>query len=214
MTQTEVAKILTIGHSTFSYDEFVARLRGANVTAIADVRSSPFSRRFPWFSRDELKVKLSGDRVAYSFLGKELGGRPTGNQFFQRGVADYEAMAGTPAFRAGLDRVMEGARKYRVALMCSERHPLDCHRCLLVGRALAARGAAVEHVMPDGEVATQADIENSLLQMAANEHDDLFAPREERLDAAYRDRARKVAYVLPAPAAAAPAPKARVDARA
>ena len=196
MTKADTATILTIGHSTSTYEEFLARLRAFGVTAIADVRTSPFSGRFQWFNKDALKARLKQDGIAYSFLGKELGGRPSGTAFFRKGVADYEAMATVPAFHAGLDRVAEGSRKYCVALMCSERHPLDCHRCLLVGRALAERAIGVEHVLPDGSISTQANIEERLLQMAASDHEDLFAPRADRLAAAYRDRARKVAYTL------------------
>ena len=106
-------------------------------------------------------------------------------------------MASTEEFERGVDRVLGGAGKYRLALMCSERHPLDCHRCLLVGRALSRRCVAVEHILSDGSIATQSDIEDSLLKMAATDHEDLFAPREERLNVAYRDRARRVAYAEP-----------------
>jgi len=198
MSQSSSPTVLTVGHSTHSYEHFLGLLRQARVTAVADVRSSPFSRRFPHFSRDELKASLRRDGIAYSFLGKELGGRPNESRLFRNGVADYEAMATTKEFERGVDRVLEGAGKYRLVLMCSERHPLDCHRCLLVGRALSRRCVAVEHILPDGSVATQSDIEDSLLKLAASDHEDLFAPRDERLDAAYRERARKVAYVEPA----------------
>jgi hypothetical protein len=105
------------------------------------VRSSPYSRHFPHSNIDELRVELRADRISYVFLGKQLGGRPNERRFFCGGVADYEKMALAPEFNKGLDRVIEGAKKYRIALMCSEREPLDCHRCLLVGRALADLGA-------------------------------------------------------------------------
>ena len=108
--------------------------------AVADVRSSPYSRHSPHFSRDELRAELRSEGISYVFLGNELGGRPKDRRFYCEGVADYEKMAQTPEFKTGLDRVIEGARKYRIALMCSEHDPLDCHRCLLVGRALAQRG--------------------------------------------------------------------------
>ena len=166
----------------------------AGVTAVADVRTAPYSRHFPQFNSDALKGELGLDGIAYSFLGKELGGRPKGRQFYCDGVADYEKMAGTEEFRQGLDRVVEGAKKYRIALMCSEHDPLDCHRCLLVGRALAKRGVAVKHILPNGGIMEHAQIEDHLLKMSGRETDDMFAPREERLAAAYRERARKVAF--------------------
>jgi uncharacterized protein (DUF488 family) len=195
----ETIDVLTIGHSTHSWERFVALLRSAKVTAIADVRTSPYSRLYPHFNRDELCEELRSDRISYVFLGKELGGRPSERRFYCDGMADYEKMAQAPEFSKGLDRVLAGAKKYRIALMCSERDPLDCHRCLLVGRALAQRGVRVSHILDDGRVASHAEIEDRLLELSGRSTDDFFAPRAERLAAAYRDRARKVAFTEPQP---------------
>jgi uncharacterized protein (DUF488 family) len=199
MAHSEPLTVLTIGHSTHSYEHFLELLRKAEVSAIADVRTAPYSRRFPHFDRETLKDELRFDGIAYSFIGKELGGRPKGRQFYCDGVADYEKMATTEEFQKGLDRVVEGAKKFRLALMCSEHDPLDCHRCLLVGRALIGRGVAVEHILPDGGIMEHAQIEDRLLKISGCDEDDMFAPREERLAAAYRERARRVAFAEPKP---------------
>jgi uncharacterized protein (DUF488 family) len=195
----EVAAVLTIGHSTLPYERFLELLRRANVTAVADVRTAPYSRQFPQFNREILSNELRGDGIAYVFLGKELGGRPSQRQFYCDGVADYERMSGTTEFGKGLERVLDGAKKYRIALMCSERDPLDCHRCLLVGRALAHRGVRVSHILGDGQVVSHAEIEGKLLELSGRSTGDLFAPDSERLAAAYRERARKVAFNEPQP---------------
>ena len=107
-------------------------------------------------------------------------------------------MAQAPAFMAGLERVIEGAQSHRIALMCSERDPLTCHRCLLVRRALTERGARVSHVLDSGERVSHGAIEDELLARTGRAGDDLFAPRAGRLAAAYRDHARKVAFAQPA----------------
>lgn len=193
----EAAELFTIGHSTHSRERFLALLRSASVTAVADVRTSPYSRLHPHFNREELREALRLDGISYVFLGKELGGRPGERELYCEGVADYEKMAQASEFNAGIDRVIEGAGKYRIALMCAERDPLDCHRCLLVGRALARRGLRVSHILDGGEVATQDQIEDRLLALSGRNADDLFAPREERVAAAYRERARKVAFAGP-----------------
>jgi uncharacterized protein (DUF488 family) len=194
---SDANEVLTIGHSTHPWESFVALLRSARVTAVADVRSSPYSRRFPQFNRDDLSEELRLDGIAYVFLGKELGGRPSERKFYCDGAADYEKMAQTIEFGKGLDRVIEGAKKYRVALMCSERDPMDCHRCLLVSRALAQRGVRVSHILDVGKVTSHAEIEDRLLKLAGQSADDLFAPRAERLATAYREHARKVAFEEP-----------------
>jgi uncharacterized protein (DUF488 family) len=194
MEMTETVSVLTIGHSTHSWERFAALLRNAGVTAIADVRTSPYSRRCPHFNREELGEKLRLDEIFYVFLGKELGGRPSERRFYCDGVADYEKMAKATQFNKGLDRVVEGAKKYRIALMCAEHDPLDCHRCLLVGRALAERGVRVSHILSDGAIVSHAEIEGKLLEISGRSGDDFFASRAERLAAAYKDRSRKVAF--------------------
>lgn len=195
------AEVLTIGHSNHGWERFLALIRGASVTAIADVRSAPYSRHTPHFSRDALAAGLREAGMAYVFLGRELGGRPEDATLFTDGVADYERMAATAAFRRGLDRVAEGARRHRIALMCSEQDPLDCHRCLLVARRLAERGLRVGHIHADGHIEDHAAIEERLLALAGAAEADLFASREERLAGAYRARGRKVAFSEPEPAA-------------
>jgi uncharacterized protein (DUF488 family) len=185
--------VLTIGHSNHAIGRFLALLHGAGVTAVADVRSVPFSRRYPWFSAKRLPATLKDAGLAFVPLGDALGGRPSDPAFFCDGIADYEAMAATPAFRAGLDRVAEGAKHFRVCLMCAEREPLDCHRCLLVSRALAERGLAIGHILADGAIEPHTATEARLLELTG-EPSDLFVPGGERLAAAYRRRARAVAY--------------------
>jgi uncharacterized protein (DUF488 family) len=199
MTTAEPIDVLTIGHSSHPWERFVALLRSANVTAVADVRTSPFSRRHPHFNRDTLRDALRQEGISYVFLGKELGGRPADRNFYCDGVADYEKMARETEFHKGLDRVVDGARKYRITLMCSEHDPLDCHRCLLVGRALAERGVRVSHILGDGKIVGHTVIEDRLLELSGRNTDDLFALRAERLTTAYRERARKVAFAAPRP---------------
>jgi len=187
-------EILTIGHSTLPYERFLRLLREASVTAIADVRTAPYSRHFPHFNRDFLREELRQDSVAYVFLGEELGGRPKDRRFFSNGIANYEKMAETEVFARGLDRVVEGAKKYRIAMMCSEHDPLDCHRCLLVGRALHEQGVIVRHILGGGQITDHREIEARLMDMSRKSAVDLFEPPAKRLAAAYRDQAAKVAF--------------------
>jgi uncharacterized protein (DUF488 family) len=187
--------VFTIGHSTHSYEHFLSLLRASAITALADVRTTPFSRHFPHFNETTLRSDLKLDGISYVFLGKELGGRPSSRSFFCDGVADYEKMAKTEMFASGIKRVIEGAKKFRVALMCSEHDPLDCHRCLLVGRALSGEGIKLIHILGDSSLVSQEAIEEKLLNLAGRSSGDLLMTASERLSAAYRDRSLKVAYV-------------------
>jgi uncharacterized protein (DUF488 family) len=192
--------VFTVGHSTYPWEQFLALLKRWEITAIADVRSAPYSRYTPHFGRDSLSQLLRQEGIAYVFLGKELGGRPRDRALFTNRLADYEKMANVNSFRHGLQRVIDGAKRYRIAVMCSEREPLDCHRCLLIGRELMRLGVSVDHVLADGGIASHDKIEQQLLEMAELGSEDLFSPRSERLSIAYRDRARKVAFAEATPA--------------
>ena len=190
--------IFTIGHSRHPLDRFIALLEGAGATAVADVRSAPMSRFSPQFNKAALFHSLGSRGIAYLFLGKELGGRPENAALYTDGVADYDKMAATPEFRAGIDRLIEETERARVAVMCSEADPLDCHRCLLVARALAGRGVDIGHILASGDVMPHEKVEERLLDLAGLAEPGLLdASRDERLADAYRARARKAAYAQP-----------------
>ena len=191
---TSAFDLLTIGHSNHPIDQFIALVHRAGTTAIADVRSRPASGRYPWFSAKRLVETLARQGIAYELMGDALGGRPNDPSLFRDGAADYAAMAVTRAFRAGLDRVIEAAQRARLCLMCAEREPLDCHRCLLIAPALAERGLTVGHILADGTIEPHAATEERLLNIAGEPPDLLSGGRAERLHAAYRRRARAAAF--------------------
>ena len=189
---------LTIGHSNIPAERFVGMLRAAGAGAIADVRTTPFSRFCPWFSGKNLKPLLEQNGIAYLPYGAALGGRPQSAELYCDGIADYEAMARQADFQSSLDRLAADASELRgrgaVCLMCAEREPLDCHRCLLVARALKARGFSLGHILHDGTIEPHAATEQRLLKLAGGEADLFASGQQERIAAAYRRRARAVAY--------------------
>jgi uncharacterized protein (DUF488 family) len=190
-----IATVLTIGHSRHPLERFIGLLESAGATAVADVRSAPVSRFSPQFNRAALAASLAERNIAYIFLGSELGGRPARPELFSEGVADYEKMAASEEFRAGIARLTAAAARHRVAVMCAEADPLDCHRCLLVARALAARGIDIGHILASGEVMAHETVEDRLLALSGlAEPGLLHGSRAERLAEAYRTRARKAAY--------------------
>jgi uncharacterized protein (DUF488 family) len=186
--------LFSIGHSNIPAERFVALLREAGVDTIADVRSTPFSRRFPWFSGKNLAATLAQHGMTFLAYGDALGGRPRDAGLYRDGVADYEAMAQQPEFQIGLDRLLADAVRARVCLMCAEREPLDCHRCLLVARSLAERGLTIGHILHDGTVEPHAATEQRLLALTGASDDLFVTGQDERLAAAYRRRARAAAY--------------------
>jgi uncharacterized protein (DUF488 family) len=151
--------VYTIGHSNHSMEVFVGLLRQHAIDVLADVRSSPYSKYSPQFNADVLKVAVRNAGMSYVFLGAELGGRPTAAQFYDgEGHVLYWKIAETPGFRDGIDRVMKGSHSHRIALMCGEEDPADCHRRLLITRVLEQRGVCVQHIRGDGRLLSERDL--------------------------------------------------------
>ena len=188
-------QIFTIGHSTHNAETFAALLQKHQVEALADVRSSPFSRFNPQFNQEALEQLLKANGIRYVFLGKELGARSEDRSCYVRGRVQYSRLAQTALFRGGINRVLQGATKYRVALMCAEKEPLECHRTLLVAKALAAQGQRVLHIHADGHLETHEAAMERLLKMTGVPDEDMFLSKDELLAKALARQEEQVAYV-------------------
>ena len=177
--------LLTIGHSNHAYARFLEMLRGAAADAVIDVRSLPYSRRVPHFNGKTLQAALPQAGIEYHYLGQRLGGRPPEPDDIEMAAPITSAWPNSRIFCSGSKPSRHSAFRTPV-LMCAERYLLDCHRCLLVGRALAARGATLAHILADGSTASQQAIEDRLLAVTHVAEADLFATRgERRLTLAY-----------------------------
>lgn len=157
-------RLFSVGHSNHDLDRFLSLLRDAGITAIADVRSQPYSRRLPHFSRPELERALREAGIAYAFLGDTLGGRPESPSLYDAdGLVNYERVRGTAAFQQGLERLCQATEKFRVAMLCGEEDPLDCHRGLMITPALAERGVQPGHVRKEDRIESTPEMEARLL---------------------------------------------------
>lgn len=178
--------IKTIGHSNHPIERFVDLLKAGGVALLVDVRSMPYSRRFPQFGKERLAESLAAAGIGYSHEGAALGGKPEGG-------GDYDALAARPAFKDALGRLIERAEETTLCLMCAEKEPLDCHRTVLVSRRLAERGVAVDHLLADGGMRPHREVEEALL--AKNGGPDLFDDRTARLARAWQARERAMKRV-------------------
>lgn len=186
--------VFTIGHSTHTLARLLALLEQHGVTAAADVRSLPYSRMNPQFDREPLRDALRKAGLAYVYLGKELGARREEAACYDGNRVDYERVADSSLFLHGLDRVQDGCAHFRIALLCAEKEPLDCHRTQLVSRRLEERGVPVIHIHADGGLETHAEALERLLDKLGLLREDIFRTREEIAAEAYRRQGRRMAY--------------------
>ena len=152
-------QVFTIGHSNQSLEGFVALVKRYHIELLVDVRSQPYSKYASQFDAESIKAALTSQRIRYLFLGRELGGRPADLKHYDaKGYVLYGQIARSPAFLSGIAHLEKGASRYRIALMCSEENPMECHRHLLIGRVLAEKGITVSHIRGDGSLQGEAEL--------------------------------------------------------
>ncbi|WP_373529437.1 DUF488 family protein [Nostoc sp.] len=204
-------KLFTVGHSNLNIEAFITLLQKHEVTALADVRSYPYSRYLPHFNQTELNISLSDKGIRYVFLGRELGARPSDLTCYVAGKALYENIAATELFAEGIERIIKGVKTYKIALMCAEKDPITCHRTILVCQHLRSCGLEISHILQDGSLETHQHLEDRLLNLHGLNYYKVFENRqlslfdvldntnnyskEDATHEAYKKQGEKIAYV-------------------
>jgi uncharacterized protein (DUF488 family) len=191
-------ELFTIGHSNYSLDHFIELLLSHQLSTIADVRSSPYSKYSPHFNKDVLESALRNADIDYIFLGRELGAQRTEDDCYIDGQAKYERIANLPTFQRGLERVLQGIEHYRIALMCSESDPITCHRTILICRELKrlCPDLKIIHILADGTEERQEMSEKRLINLHKLQPE-LFGDLTSTsglIEKAYDLQAEKIAY--------------------
>jgi len=152
--------IYTIGYGARDIDAFIAALRRYNIAYLIDVRSQPYSRYKPDFSKDALEEHLRRGGIRYVYMGDTLGGRPDDPTCYDaEGKVDYTAVTQRDFYQAGIERLTKAwSQGLSVSLMCSEGKPESCHRSKLIGKTLAARGLPVAHIDENDELIGQDEV--------------------------------------------------------
>ncbi len=168
MEKPKSVEVYTIGHSNLPIEQFLAALTAFEIALVIDVRTVPFSKYVPHFNREALERELSRRGIRYRWEGESLGGRPNDQSMYLGDPAgasradflklvDYAKVAGTDLYRSGLERVLADARVMRVALMCSEEDPADCHRHHLIETHLPAE-VILRHIRTKGGTAPRVEL--------------------------------------------------------
>ena len=196
--------VLTVGHSNHPPETFINLLVRHGIDEVVDVRSAPYSRYTPHFNHEPLQRALDDIGIAYTYLGGHLGGRPVDRSCYDSdGRVVYDRVAETMQFDDGIRNVIRAADERRVVLLCTEKEPLECHRTLLVARALAERDVAVCHILADGGLESHGDAMSRLVDIhKLPPHGDMFRTRDDVTAEALERQARKFAYVGEKPPAA------------
>ena len=196
-------EVFTVGHSNRSELDLIELLRRHEINTVVDVRSTPYSEWSPQFNRKAIAATLKEHDIAYSYLGDELGVRSDDPSCYdEENRVVYARLAATEQFRRGLRRVVKGAQRRKLALMCSEQDPIDCHRSILLAPELEGFGVAVSHIRhPDGELESQDALEHRVVECEERDglnQANMLRGEAERIRTALEKRGQRIAYARPA----------------
>ena len=198
MNKTE---IYTVGHSTHSVEYFIELLQEYAINCIVDVRSIPASSYNPQFNKAALSSLLKKYHIVYLHFPEEFGARHNDpNLLDEDGKVDFEKVRQSDNFKQGVDRLKKGLEKgYKIALMCSEAEPFDCHRFAMISTYLDQVGFEVKHILKDKTVKSNIQLENQLLKKYDKKipKPNIFEPEitiESQLAFAYKLRNKEIAY--------------------
>ncbi|MPQ30547.1 DUF488 domain-containing protein [Clostridium estertheticum] len=160
-------EIYTIGHSNYPVEFLLKRLNIHKVNCLIDVRSTPYSKYTPQYNAPNLKKYLNSMGIYYMHMGEELGARQLDeNLYSSEGYLDFNKFSRTDLFQRGIERVKDGMKKdFKVALMCTEKDPIDCHRNILVAREFYKQGYNVKNILINSKIESQSELEQRLLEM-------------------------------------------------
>lgn len=154
--------LYSIGHGQKSQEKFILELKSFDIHYIADVRSNPYSKWAPqYYNRGTIEGWLRQEGIKYTYMGDNIGGRANNDKCYdEEGYFDYRTMAEEPSFKKGLQRLVKAhSNKYRVAIMCSESNPTECHRSKLIGRELySVYHISVNHIVAVNKIISQEEI--------------------------------------------------------
>ncbi len=194
-------KCYTIGHSNYKIEYFIEILKKYKINCIVDVRSVPYSKFVPKFNKDILKNYLTENNIKYINLSNELGARKEKEELlFNDGIVNFEKVLLSEEFNIGIMRIEEEIKKdYKLAIMCSEKDPFDCHRFVLIARGLEMNGIEVEHIIDKDNKLKNIELERRLIEKYKIEYGkyDLFKKvktYEEAIEEGYRRRNNDIGY--------------------
>lgn len=197
-------EIYTIGHSNYSVDKLIDMLKIYDIDCVIDIRGTPYSKYNVQFNKETIRKTLTDRGYLYIYMGKEFAvQRMNKSSYTKEGYADFEKSMRDEHFLEGIKRLKNGLNKgYKIALMGAMQDPINCHRAILVGRALREKGFNVKHILHEGTLASQEELEERILEKYFSTRNQLTIDsllgqeptKEELIIEAYRKSNREIGY--------------------
>lgn len=145
-------KIFTIGHSNHPFSRFMELIQKQDIQMVVDVRTRPYSKYTPYYSRKPLEEGLKEYHVKYIYLGNKIGGKPDDAKFYHEGELLYHLLEADEKYQEGLKILLDLANDNLIVIMCSEEDPYHCHRHHLISQSLLKNNFQITHIRGDGNL--------------------------------------------------------------
>ncbi|MCQ2965957.1 MAG: DUF488 domain-containing protein [Alphaproteobacteria bacterium] len=195
--------IFTIGHSVHRIDDFIDLLKSYQIDYVIDVRSDPHSKYAYEFNKENLKPAIEKNLLNYVHMGKYFGARREDMSLYSRKengkrYLDFDKVRSSEDFLKGYESICRGVEKFNIAFMCAEKNPMDCHRAIMVSKAFTDHGYKVKHILEDGTIETQNQLDQELLNKYCPNRNqiDMFSSKKETdyLLEAYQKRNMEIGF--------------------
>jgi uncharacterized protein (DUF488 family) len=152
--------IYTIGYGNREIKDFFDLLKKYDIEFLIDVRSFPYSKLKHFYSKPSLEGLSKKNNVQYVFWGKSLGGKPDNEElYFDDGRVNYKKIQEQDYYQKSIERLIDGYNQgFKLALMCSELKPEECHRSKLIGESLIEKDIKVQHIDSNGNLKGQNEV--------------------------------------------------------
>lgn len=196
--------LFTIGHSNYEINYFINIVKKYKINCIVDVRSIPYSKYSPQYNKENIKKLLKINKINYIYMGKEFGAMRTAKTLYTKeGYVDFEKVKYDKDFKLGINRAKVGVeRGYKIAFMCAEKIPSDCHRCILIGRTFKNLGYNIINIIDENKYKLQNDIEKELIEIYYPDRNqislipEMNLSNEELINNVYKFKNREIGYRL------------------
>ena len=159
-------EIYTLGHSNYPFDKFIEILKKYDINCVVDIRSTPYSKYNTQYNKEFLHETLKNLGYTYIYMADEFGAkRKTKVSYNDEGYADFDKVILEDEFKRGIERLKVGcAKNYKIVLLGAMQEPIRCHRAILLGKELIKAGFDVKHIMHEGDLKVQSELEEQLLE--------------------------------------------------
>lgn len=197
-------EIYTIGHSNYSFEKLIDMLKKYNINCVVDIRAIPYSKYNTQYNKEVFEKSLRNKGFIYIYMADEFGAKRQNKESYnEEGYADFKKVINEESFKSGINRLKNGCNKgYRIVLLGAMQEPIRCPRAILLGRELIKAGFDVKHIMHEGCIKNQEQLEGKLLDKYFQDRNQLTIDsllgselsREEMIEKSYELANKEIGY--------------------